>query len=838
MIDVRENRVRERVELHIHTNMSTMDGLSTVGDYIKAAIEQEMPAIAITDHASLRSFPDAYKIMKQNDLDFILKLIYGNEIYFVDDYIDGSHKGATMHATILVIDKIGLKNLYNLVSLANTKYFYKVPRTPKSEIERYRDGLLIGSGCDCGELYHAILDGKSDTELLSIASFYDYLEVVPTSNFRYYIDCGYVNNDEDLTNINKKIIEIGDIAGKPVVAVSDAHYVDKEDSVCRKILMCYKGFEEYNKQPDLSMKSTSKMLNEFQYLGVDKAHEIVIDNPNKIADRVSGLFSPIDTDINYEAEIMELVDLTYEKLHEKYGEDIPQECLDRIDVELSKIGRNKTSIYNLLLGYKVSEKARESGRIIGNRGLVASSYVAYLLGITEINPLGAHYHCPKCHSVEFHDEYNCGADMEDKECCCGAKFEKEGFTIPCETFLGIDGSRDIDIDFNFAPNYQSEVLDTLDHIIDADIIRCGTRGNVAIKTAYEMINKYSKAEGIEFDEMVANKLANKISVVDRVTGIHPGGVFVIPKGKDVLDYTPVQYPADRAECGILTTHFDTYSLFGLLKIDILGHDMLAMIEQLEVLTKVNAEDIPLDDQETYNLFNSLNTKGVPEFSLPFVRKILMPCVDEFTFDKLIRVSGISHGTGVWDENGCALIYGGRNIDEIVSCRDDVMLHLVSRGIERNVAYSISERIRKGKGLSSEIRDDLLDSGIEKWRLDSWDKIKYSFPRAHSAVYALSSYRIAYYKTHFPLEFYCAYFTAYVDDFDADLLINNAQKLETEITKLCENMTSWNSYRKLEMMEVCQEMYDKGYSFVSDNIKNVRFESFFIENGMLRPRIKN
>lgn len=1021
--------LKQRSELHLHTAMSTMDGINVATEYINAAIYEKMPAIAITDHASVQAFPEAYNTMKKYiDMDFDFKLIYGNEIYMVndiqkvvkgttnraltDDFVvvdvettglnptsdkiteiaaykikDGkicdtytdlinpnivisdkiseitgitnemlenagkiekvmdkflafcgnsiivahnaefdisflkksaidcgrefdpvsidtlalsrtllpelvnykltticealnidnpachragndarataeiflilcdklrgmgvnrvdeindilepSYKGQRTHASVLVLNKIGLKNLYKLVSLANTDYFYKVPITPKSELVKYRDGLLIGSGCDCGELYHAIREGKSDDELLEIASFYDYLEIVPTDNFRYYIDCDYVQNEDELVGINRKIVEIGEMTNKLVVAVSDAHYVHSDDIICRKIIMNHQGYDEYNNQPDLSMKTTDEMLKEFAYLGRKKAFEIVVENTNKIADLVDDLFSPIDTEANYKADIRELVDLTYEKLHEKYGENVPQECLDRIDVELSKIGKNSISIYNILLSSKLANKAKDYGWTVGNRGSVASSFVAYLLGITEVNPMEAHYHCPKCHYVEFHSEYNCGIDMMDRECACGTKMKKDGFTIPCETFLGTDGSRDIDIDFNFPPEYQKEAMKHLEELVGGNVIRCGTLGTIPYKTACAMIENYSKKENIVLDEYDKEEIADKISRVKRVTGVHPGGIYIIPDGKNVLDYTPVQHPADFAECGIITTHFDYYSLYHLLKVDILAHDMHAMIKHLEELTKVNSKDIPLDDQKTLELFNALDTKGIPEFSHVYVKNVVMPHIGQFTFDNLIRISGACHGTGVWDENGSKLIQDGKTISEITSCRDDVMLYLVSQDVDRNEAYTISERIRKGKGLTEIQYSELLDMGVERWRLDSWNKIKYSFPRAHAASYVWYAYKIAYYKAHFPLEFYCAYFSAYVDDFDVDVLINNSDCLEKEITKLSAESSQWSNYRKLDMMEVCKEMYDKGFEFVSKHINNEPISGFFIENGKLRPKV--
>lgn len=697
-----------------------------------------------------------------------------------------------------------------------------------------REGLLIGSGCDCGELYLAIRGGKSDEKLTEIASFYDYLEVVPTGNFEYYIKDNYAQNMDELIKINKKIIEIAEKTEKLVVAVSDAHYVHTDDAICRKIIMHHKGYKDFDNQPNLSMRTTDEMLKEFDYLGREKAYEIVVENTNKIADMVDDLFLPIDTEVDYEADVSNLVELTYEKLHGRYGDNIPQECLNRVELELSIIGQNQRNIYNILLSSKLVGRAMEKGWTVGNRGSVASSYIAFLLGITEVNPLDAHYYCPNCHYVEFHSEYKCGADMDDKICECGTKLMKDGFTIPYETFFGTDASRDIDIDLNFPPEYQGEAINHLKKIAGGEVVRCGTIGTFSDKTACGIINKYCEEQGVDFPKYGKDILADKISRVKRNTGQHPGGVFVIPKGKEICDYTPIQHPADMPYSEIITTHFDYHSLPNLLKVDVLAHDVHGMIKQLEELTNLKSKDILLDDAETFELFNSSKTAGIPEFSSVYVRKYVMPSMGKFTFDKLIRVSGLSHGTGVWIDNGEVLLKEGKDVSEIVSCRDDVMISMMSKGIERKYAFKVSERIRKGIGLTPEQYDFLLEKDIEKWRLDSWNKIKYSFPRAHAASYVLYAYKIAYYKAHYPLEFYCAYFNMNKDWFDADLLINNSAQLSDKIERY--SIDCKNSYL-LDMMEVGQEMYDTGYRFVSEKIKNEKFESFFIEDGKIRPKLK-
>lgn len=745
---------KPRVELHLHTAMSTMDGINVATEYINAAIYEKMPAIAITDHASVQAFPEAYSTMrKYRDMDLKLKLIYGNEIYLVDDKVWTAN--SETHASILVLNEEGLKNLYKLVSLANTEYFYKLPRTPKSVLAKHREGLLIGSGCDCGELYRAVRDGKPLEELSEIAEFYDYLEVVPVSNFEYYIEKGYAKTKDDLIEINKKIVELGDKTAKLVVAVSDAHYVHEDDAICRKIIMHSKGYENYRKQPNLSMRTTDEMLADFAFLGKEKAYEIVVENTNRIADMADELFPPIDLEADYTADAEKLKNFVAEKALKKYGENIHSRIKDRIDWELSSICQNELSVYNFLIGIELICMSAQFGWTTGNRGSVASSLVAHLLGISEINPLEAHFYCPKCHYIEFHDEYYCGVDMDDKTCECGAKLKKDGFTIPPETFFGIDGSCDVDIDYNFAPEYQEEAMNHLKELVGGMVVRCGTIGTISHKTACNMTDNYCDAEEIEINTYKRDEIVGKISQVKRTTGMHPGGMLIIPNDKDIYDYTPVQHPANSIDSGIITTHFDFRSLCNILKIDILAHDMYSMLKKLEELTNVSSKYIPLDDKETIQLFNEGNTEAVPEFCNLFVKDIVMPAAEKITFDTLIRISGLSHGTGVWTENGENLIKKGKSISDIISCRDDVMLFLLRKGIDRETAYKISERIRKGKGLTVDQYFDLRKYGLEKWRLNSWNKIKYLFPRAHAASYVLCAYRIAYYKAHYPQAFYKA-----------------------------------------------------------------------------------
>ena len=498
------------------------------------------------------------------------------------------------------------------------------------------------------------------------------------------------------------------------------------------------------------VKTTKEMLEEFAYLGEEKAFETVVENPNMIAGKAEEGFPPFEENAFYSADIEELIDKVNKKLKEKYGENIPPECLERVERELSLLENIEKNVYNLLISSKLVGCAADQGWTVGSRGSVASSFVAYLLGITGINPLEAHYYCPKCHYVEFHNEYYCGADLEDKFCGCGAKLEKDGFTVPYETFFGTEGDREIDIDLNFPAEYQNEAFDRLEKVTGLKTVRCGSIGTVPYKTARAMVSRYCKKEGLTIGKKRMEAMVEKLSQVKMTSGIHPGGVFVIPEGKDIYDYTPIQYPADTRE--ILTTHFDYNALEGLLKVDLLPHDAPSLLKRLEEATGVDPKSIPLDDKETLKLFEERKTSGIPEFDSEFVLKRVMNKKKKYSFDDLIRISGLSHGTNTWTENGEELIAKGREFSDIVSCRDDVTLYLISRGLERKEAFGISERVRKGRGMSPEQYDALLNRGVEKERLDSWNKIKYSFPRAHAAAYVLLAFRIAYYKAHFPQEF--------------------------------------------------------------------------------------
>jgi len=1020
---------KERVELHLHTNMSAMDGINTASEYIKDAIDRGMSAIAITDHGVVQAFPEAYKAAKGKDI----KLIYGMEAYMVNDIeqcvlgetdcilddefvvvdiettglnpktdriteiaaykinngeitdtfkslvnpeieisqeiieltgitnemvldadkvdkvlksflefcgnaiivahnaefdvsfikynlsligieykptiidtlaltrgllpelkrfrlndvceelgveLKNNHRadddaeatalifiklceklkakgisniqdindslapyynGPYCHTSILVKNKYGLKNLYKLVSLSHTKYFHKVPRVPKSKLERYRDGLLIGSGCECGELYSAVTKGKTFDECCEIARFYDYIEIVPIENFKYFIEQGYADTEDDLKSINEFIIKVADHVSRPAVAVGDVHFLYSDDGECRKILMHNKGYSDYDNQPELILKSAEEMFENFSYLEPDKSYEIVVENSNYLAEEIDNTFEPFPMEMSYpkmDDSDERITMWSYIGARRKYGEHIPPFVEERLNWELEKIKENGyADLY--LIAAELVKPSKRKGYVVGNRGCIASSLVAYFLEITEINPVAPHYYCEKCSHYEIKDNVFCGCDLEDKACSkCGEMLTKDGFNIPAETFMGADGEKEPDIDFNFAPEIRDEIENKLKELFgEKNIVRAGTISYISEKVASRFVQEYCNEKGIVYSDARKAEYIRKLQNVKRTTGMHPGGSYIIPQGKEISDYTPIQHPANNVNMDVVTTHFDNWNLCdSLFKFDILTHDTPSMLRKLEQLTGFNPEAIPLGDKDTMKLFSEGRTNGVPEFYTDFVKQ-MMKTTGVKSFDDLIRLSGLSHGTGTWLETGEYDIKQDEvDLSDLISTRDDIMIYLQRNGYNRKEAFKISERVRKGKGLTEEQEEEMYQKGIPEWYIDSCNTVKYLFPRAHAASYVLLAFRVAYYKAHYPLEFYCAYFTLHADEFDADLLINNSFELKNKISEFKRSEES--SKRELTyVMETCQEMYDAGFSFISDTIKNDSFESFFIEDGKLRPKLK-
>ena len=827
---------KQRVELSIHTNMSARDGINTASEYVNEAFNYGIPAIAITDHGSVQAFPEAYKASKK--LNFDVKVIYGVESTYAKE-INGRKNHYNI--SILAKNKQGLKNLYQLVSDAHTKYFDKHAVTPLDEIEKYRENLIIGSDA-FGELFFAIIVGESEEKIREIASFYDYLQIHPLEYYVYYVINDVVNSDEEIISAIKKIISLGDELGISVVATDDAHFIFSDDGESRKVIQYKKGYENYKLQPNLYLRSTDEMLEEFAFLGEEKAYEIVVENTQKIADAVDDKIEPFPQGNEYfrlKNADERITMWSYIGARKQYGKHIPSFVEERLAWELEKIKENGfADLY--LIAADMIKPAQRKGYVIGSRGSIASSLVAFFLELTETNPVAPHYYCSKCSYAELHKDKFCGCDMPDKRCPeCGEPLLKDGFNILAETLMGLDGDKEPSFDLLFAPEIQDAVVERLEMQFGKDkVIQAGTVCSIGEVQACLDILDYCKHEKIKYSCDRMNELIGKIKKVKRTTGMHPGGVFIIPENKEFYDYTPIQYPANNIGCGYLTTHFDWHTLSSsLYKFDISLSESISMLYRLQKLTGVNAKNIPLDDKETLHMFSKRKTCGVPEFSDPFVKDI-MKKTDINSFDELIKILGLSHGTDAWENN--AEYYAecpDFNLSDIISTRDDITLYLRKNGYEQKEAFRIAERVRKGMGLTKEQTSEMLNNGVPDWFIDSCNTVKYLITRAHTASYALLAYRVAYYKAHYPLEFYCSYFSINADRFDADLLINNADVLYEKINELKNSNDKYHKSYQLDMMEVCQEMYENGFEFISEHIKNDKFESFFIEDGKLRPKLK-
>ena len=691
------------------------------------------------------------------------------------------------HIILLAKNYVGLKNLYQLISKSNLKYFYKKPIMPKSVIEQFRDGIIIGSACEAGELYRAILDGKSDDELLDIAAFYDYLEIQPLGNNSFMLRNGTVTSTTELEDINKKIISLGDKLNMMTVATCDVHFMDPKDAMYRRVLLGAQGFSDADEQAPLYLRTTEEMLDEFAYLG-DRAKEVVITNTNKIADMCE-VIQPVK-DGSYPPSIenceQDLVDMCHKKAHRIYGEVLPDIVQKRMDKELDCIVNYGYSVM-YMIAHKLVKKSNEAGYLVGSRGSVGSSFAAFLSDITEVNALCPHYVCPNCkHSEWFeHGEYPTGIDMPDKNCPeCGTKYKKDGLMIPFETFLGFKGDKVPDIDLNFSGEYQATAHKYVGELFgEGYVFKAGTIGTIADKTAIGFAKKYYEQKGIDAPEEELMRISRGMVDVKRTTGQHPGGIIVCPKTMDIHDFCPIQHPADKKDSDIITTHFDFHSIHdNLLKLDILGHDDPSTIRMLEDLTGLNASELPLGDPKVMTLFSGtealgvtpeqigskVGTFGVPEFGTSFVRGMLVD-TKPTTFVELLIISGLSHGTDVWLNNAQDLVKAGTaSLAEVIGLRDDIMVYLIQHGLEPGTAFKIMEFVRKGRaakeGMPEEFESAMRENNVPEWYIDSCKKIKYMFPKAHAAAYVMMALRIAYFKVYYPAEFYIAYFTVRADLF--------------------------------------------------------------------------
>ena len=777
-------------------------------------------------------------------------------------------KLTSYHAIILAENNIGRENLYRLVSASHLQYFNRHPRVPKSLLLKYREGLILGSACEAGELYRALLDGKAEEEIARIVNFYDYLEIQPLGNNHFMIDSPKVpavNSEEDIMDFNRRIVALGEEFNKPVVATCDVHFLDPEDEVYRRIIMAGKGFDDADNQAPLYLRTTEEMLKEFEYLGSDKAREVVITNTNKIADRID-VMSPVRPDkcppVIPDSD-KTLTEICYNKAHELYGEELPAIVKDRLDKELHSIISNGFAVM-YIIAQKLVWKSVEDGYLVGSRGSVGSSLVAFMAGITEVNSLSAHYRCPNCHYYDFDSPEvkafagNAGCDMPDKICpVCGKPLVKDGFDIPFETFLGFKGDKEPDIDLNFSGEYQSKAHKYTEVIFGAgQTYRAGTVGTLADKTAYGYVKNYYEERGKRKRSCEINRIVLGCTGVRRSTGQHPGGIIVLPVGEDINSFTPVQHPANDMTTDIVTTHFDYHSIdHNLLKLDILGHDDPTMIRMLQDLTGIDPTTIPLDDPGVMSLFQNtsalgitpddidgcpVGSLGIPEFGTDFVIQMLLDTKPK-CFSDLIRISGLGHGTDVWLGNAQTLILEGTaDISHCICCRDDIMIYLINKGVDSALSFTIMESVRKGKGLKPEFESAMKEKDVPDWYIASCKKIKYMFPKAHAAAYVMMAWRIAYCKINYPLAYYAAFFSIRAKAFSYELMCQGMHHLKNVMAdyKKREDTLSQKEQASLKDMKIVLEMYARGYDFIPIDIFSAKSRSFQIVDGKLMPSLNS
>lgn len=882
----------KRVELHCHTNMSAKDAVSSAGDIINQAFKWGHKAIAITDHGVVQAYPaaaEAVKKIRKGGGDF--KVIYGVEGYFVDDINNDISKLNTKqiakmryHQIILVKNLTGLKNLYKLVSEAHLHDYHGRPITLRSKLEELREGLLVGSACELGELYSAVIDGKSDEELLRIAEFYDYLEIQPVGNNAFMVRESTSPDKKDkktgtvipnrfrkvtslevIRDFNRKVVELADKLGKPVVATGDVHFLKKSDEIIRKILMAGQGFEDFDHQAPLYLKSTEEMLEDFSYFG-ERAKEFVIDNPNKIADMISGDVIPVPEG-NYPPVIEGSDDLLREicwnNAHKKYGEKVPEIVEKRLEKELNSIINNGFSIM-YISAQKLVAYSEENGYLVGSRGSVGSSFVATMAGISEVNPLAPHYVCPECCYSEFFTDGSVGSgfDLPEKKCPhCDKMMARDGHDIPFETFLGFKGDKVPDIDLNFSDEFQTQVQKYTETLFGSEnVFKAGTISTVAEKTAFGFSKAYAEKKGITLSNAELNRLAKLVegAQIKQTTGQHPAGMIVVPRDKTIYDFCPIQHPADDVNSDVVTTHFDFHSIHDtILKLDELGHVIPTTYKYLEEYSGIPVSEVSMSDPKVYSLFTSTEALGVsadeiesqtgtyciPEFGTSFVRGMLVDCKPK-NFSDLLQISGLSHGTDVYLGNAKDLIENGTcTISEVIGTRDNIMVYLIHQGMDEGRAFKITETVRKGlvaKGKVSKeewgaMEDDMRAVNVPEWYIKSCYKIKYMFPKAHAAAYVISALRVAWYKVYKPLEFYCAYFTARPEDVDVPTILKGREAVKNYLRDI---KAKGKEATKKELdvynnMLIFNEMMARGIEILPIDITKSHAMKYVPENGKMR-----
>ncbi|MEG1058561.1 MAG: PolC-type DNA polymerase III [Clostridia bacterium] len=763
------------------------------------------------------------------------------------------------HIIILAKNYEGLKNLYKLISYSHLRYFNKRPRIPRSLLNRYKEGLIIGSACERGELYQSIYNKESPEKIEKIANFYDYLEVQPLGNNQFYLDKGMLSSKEELININKEIINLGEKLNKTVVATCDTHFLNPEDEIYRRILMAGQGYDDADKQAPLYYRTTEEMLEEFDYLTPEKAYELVVTNTNKVADWCDRI-SPISDEKcppHIDGCEKEIENIAMTKAKELYGDSLPDIVQKRLEKELESIIKNGFSVM-YIIAQKLVWKSNEDGYLVGSRGSVGSSFVANMTGITEVNSLQPHYRCKKCKYSDFSDfGVKNGFDLPDKKCPkCGEALVKDGMDIPFETFLGFNGDKEPDIDLNFSGEYQAKAHKYTEVIFGkGTTYKAGTIGTIADKTAYGFVMKYFESKQKTLPAAEINRLSKGCTGIKRTSGQHPGGIIVVPKGREIYEFCPVQHPADDPRSSIITTHFDYHSIDkNLLKLDILGHDDPTMIRMLQDITGVEPISIPLDDKETMSIFSctdalgvtaeqinsEVGTFGVPEFGTKFVRGMLVD-TRPTTFEELLRISGLSHGTDVWLNNAQTLIQEGTiTLSEAICTRDDIMTYLIKKGLPPNPSFKIMECVRKGKGLTEEQEGLMREYSVPDWYIGSCKKIKYMFPKAHAAAYVTMAFRIAWFKVHIPIAYYASFFSIRADEFESESMIHGKEKVKLRMKELDMqgNTISQKDKNMYPILELVLEMYERGIKFLPVDIYISDSKKFLVEKEGIRPPLSS
>lgn len=836
--------------------------LDTVAKALNISLENHHRAVDDAG-ATAEIFASFVKMLRERGVEDLENL---NQLSQMSE--DTIKKMPTYHVIILAKNDLGRVNLYRLVSWSHINYFARRPRIPKSVLNKYREGLIIGSACEAGELYQALLRGSPEEEIARLVQFYDYLEIQPLGNNRFMLrdEKSPVHTEEDLKNLNRKIVALGEQFEKPVCATCDVHFLDPQDEVYRKIIMAGQGFKDADEQAPLYLRTTEEMLREFDYLGEEKAYEVVVKNTRKIAAMCEKI-SPVRPDKCppvIEDSDETLREICYRSAHKQYGENLPQIVVDRLEKELHSIISNGFAVM-YIIAQKLVWKSVEDGYLVGSRGSVGSSFVANMAGITEVNSLSPHYYCPNCHYYDFDSEEvkkfsgMSGCDMPDKACpVCGQPLKKDGHDIPFETFLGFKGDKEPDIDLNFSGEYQSHAHDYTEVIFGkGQTFRAGTIGTLADKTAYGYVKNYYEEHGVHKRNGEINRIVKGCVGVRRTTGQHPGGIVVLPLGETIYSFTPVQRPANDMTTSTVTTHFDYHSIdHNLLKLDILGHDDPTMIRMLQDLTGLDpVKDIPLDCPEVMSLFQNtsalhitpediggcqLGALGIPEFGTDFAMQMLIDAKPKY-FSDLVRISGLSHGTDVWLGNAKDLILGGQaTIQTAICCRDDIMVYLIQKGIEEGLSFTIMESVRKGKGLKPEWIEVMKEHDVPDWYIGSCKKIKYMFPKAHAAAYVMMAWRIAYCKVFYPLAYYAAFFSIRASGFSYELMCLGREKLEFYLAdyKRRSDSLSKKEQDTLRDMRIVQEMYARGFEFMPIDIFKAKAHHFQIIDGKLMPSLSS